>query len=80
MLGPERRISTHRFSHPQAVPAGTRVPQWTLLDITRANIWNATAARIVGDTPEVLPGVLINTSSGSGPNTGAIAGGVLVAS
>ncbi|KAH9026784.1 hypothetical protein EDB84DRAFT_1440037 [Lactarius hengduanensis] len=74
-------IEPSTFSHPQAVPAGTRVPQWTLLDITfllpqRANIWNATAARIVGDTPEVLPGVLINTSSGSGPNTGAIAGGV----
>ncbi|KAH8987999.1 hypothetical protein EDB86DRAFT_2832103 [Lactarius hatsudake] len=72
MLGPERRISTHRFSHP--VPAGTPVPQWTLFDITRANIWNATVGRIVGD--KVLPGVLINTSSGSGPNTGALAGGV----
>ncbi|KAI9438018.1 hypothetical protein H4582DRAFT_2057524 [Lactarius indigo] len=49
---------------------------WALLDITRTNIWNATAARNVGDTPEILPGALIRTSSGGGPNTGAIAGGV----
>ncbi|KAH9026785.1 hypothetical protein EDB84DRAFT_334626 [Lactarius hengduanensis] len=39
-------IEPSTFSHP--VPAGTRVPQWALLDITRANIWNATAAQIVG--------------------------------
>ncbi|KAH9168065.1 hypothetical protein EDB89DRAFT_1636731 [Lactarius sanguifluus] len=70
-------IEPSTFSYP--VPEGTRVPQWALLDITRANIWNATAARIVGDTPEILPGELIRTSA-SGPskrsNTGAIAGGV----
>ncbi|KAH9018635.1 hypothetical protein EDB85DRAFT_2154332 [Lactarius pseudohatsudake] len=82
ILGPEWRISAHRFSHP--VTAGTRVPQWALLDITfllpkRANIWNATAAQIVGDTPEILPGGLIGTSASSPSrksNTGAIAGGV----
>ncbi|KAH9015342.1 hypothetical protein EDB85DRAFT_1898786 [Lactarius pseudohatsudake] len=72
-------IEPSTFSH--LVPAGTRVPQWALLDITfllpqRANIWNATAARIVGDSPEVRPGKLIKPSSGRGPNTGAIAGGV----
>jgi len=32
MPGPEQRISTHRFPNP--VPAGTRVPQWALQDIT----------------------------------------------
>ncbi|KAH8977667.1 hypothetical protein EDB92DRAFT_711416 [Lactarius akahatsu] len=70
-------IEPSTFSHP--VPTGTRVPQWALLDITRANIWNATAAQIVGDTPEFFPGELIGTSASSPSrksNTGAIAGGV----
>ncbi|KAH9052378.1 hypothetical protein EDB87DRAFT_504284 [Lactarius vividus] len=61
---------------PYTVPAGTRVPQWALLDITRANIWNATSARIVGDTPEILTGGTIAPHpQGSKSNTGAIAGG-----
>ncbi|KAH9038687.1 hypothetical protein EDB83DRAFT_1731508 [Lactarius deliciosus] len=70
-------IEPSTFSHP--VPTGTRVPQWALLDITRANIWNATAAQIVGDTPEILSGGLIGPSAPSPSrksNTAAIAGGV----
>ncbi|KAH9054917.1 hypothetical protein EDB87DRAFT_1361206 [Lactarius vividus] len=50
---------------PNPVPVGTRVPQWTLLDVTRTNLWDATAARSVGDTPEILPGALIGTSVSS---------------
>ncbi|KAH8987998.1 hypothetical protein EDB86DRAFT_2074617 [Lactarius hatsudake] len=71
------KIEPSTFSH--TVPTGTRVPQWALLDITRANIWNATAAQIVGDTPEILPGELIGPSGPSPSrksNTAAIAGGV----
>ncbi|KAH9047027.1 hypothetical protein EDB83DRAFT_2553732 [Lactarius deliciosus] len=70
-------IEPSTFSHP--VPEGTRVPQWALLDITRANIWDATTAQIIGDTPEILPGGLIGTSAedpSRRSNTGAIAGGV----
>ncbi|KAI9438021.1 hypothetical protein H4582DRAFT_1952181 [Lactarius indigo] len=63
---------------PNPVPVATRVPRWALLDITLANFWNATAAQIVGDTPEILQGAPIEPSSGSGSgtNTAAIAGGV----
>ncbi|KAI9430045.1 hypothetical protein H4582DRAFT_1591734 [Lactarius indigo] len=38
-------IKPSTFLNP--VPVGTRVPQWALLDITRTNIWSATAARNV---------------------------------
>ncbi|KAH9054916.1 hypothetical protein EDB87DRAFT_1361132 [Lactarius vividus] len=33
---------------PNPVPAGTRVPQWALLDITLANFWSASTAQLVG--------------------------------
>ncbi|KAI9447109.1 hypothetical protein BJY52DRAFT_375035 [Lactarius psammicola] len=87
---------------PNPIPAGTRVPQWALQDATHVNLWNATKAMTIGDTPEILPGELIgtsasssisptpsasssapastspvSTSSGSRPNKGAIAGGVV---
>ncbi|KAI9447114.1 hypothetical protein BJY52DRAFT_1420507 [Lactarius psammicola] len=45
---------------PNPVPAGTRVPQWALVDVTPLNYWSASTARLVGDTPEIFPGELIN--------------------
>jgi len=45
---------------PNPVPAGTRVPQWALLGIPSSNYWSPTAAEHVGDTPEILPGELID--------------------
>ncbi|KAH9161228.1 hypothetical protein EDB89DRAFT_754399 [Lactarius sanguifluus] len=46
---------------PNPVPAGTRVPQWALVDITLANFWSASTAQLVGDTPEIFPGERIDT-------------------
>ncbi|KAH9021562.1 hypothetical protein EDB85DRAFT_2152277 [Lactarius pseudohatsudake] len=60
---------TRRF--PNAVPAGTVVPQWALLDHTNENLWNATTAFVVGDTPEIQPGSLIDTGTGTGTGTTA---------
>ncbi|KAH9005416.1 hypothetical protein EDB86DRAFT_1441566 [Lactarius hatsudake] len=48
---------------PNAVPSGTVVPQWALLDHTNENLWNATTAFVVGDTPEIQPGSLIGTGT-----------------
>ncbi|KAH9054540.1 hypothetical protein EDB87DRAFT_1580479 [Lactarius vividus] len=50
---------------PNAVPPGTLVPQWALLDHTNENLWNATKAFVVGDTPEIQPGSLISTGTAS---------------
>ncbi|KAI9447111.1 hypothetical protein BJY52DRAFT_375071 [Lactarius psammicola] len=58
-----RPIAPSTFPNP--VPPDTRVPQWTLQDVTRVNLWNATTAFIIGDTPEILPGELIDTSASS---------------
>ncbi|KAI9438020.1 hypothetical protein H4582DRAFT_1952141 [Lactarius indigo] len=46
---------------PNPVPAGTRVPQWALIDITFVNFWSASTAQLVGDTPEIFPGQRIDT-------------------
>ncbi|KAI9429029.1 hypothetical protein H4582DRAFT_2105407, partial [Lactarius indigo] len=46
---------------PNPVPAGTRVPQWALQDTSRYSIWSSGSARLIGDVPEIFPGVLINT-------------------
>ncbi|KAH9028994.1 hypothetical protein EDB85DRAFT_1572534 [Lactarius pseudohatsudake] len=50
---------------PNPVPAGTHVPQWVLQDTSRSGIWSYNSARLVGDTPEVFPGELINTPTTS---------------
>ncbi|KAH8978615.1 hypothetical protein EDB92DRAFT_552953 [Lactarius akahatsu] len=50
---------------PNPVPPKTRVPQWALRDVTLVNLWDATTAFTIGDTPEILPGELIGTSSSS---------------
>jgi hypothetical protein len=46
---------------PNPVPAGTRVQHWALLDIPTVEYWSPITAQRVGDTPEVLPGGIINT-------------------
>ncbi|KAH9021563.1 hypothetical protein EDB85DRAFT_414479 [Lactarius pseudohatsudake] len=48
---------------PNAVPQGTRVPQWALVDNTLENLWNATKAYVTGVTPELEPGSLISAST-----------------
>ncbi|KAH9970053.1 hypothetical protein BJV74DRAFT_867515 [Russula compacta] len=48
---------------PNPVPAGTRVPQWALLDVTVQNNWNANQSYIAGDAPEVGPGGALGPSS-----------------
>ncbi|KAI0294252.1 hypothetical protein B0F90DRAFT_1670558 [Multifurca ochricompacta] len=50
---------------PNAVPSGTRVPQWALLDITHENSWNASTSFAVGDTPEIPPGAILSPSGSS---------------
>ncbi|KAI9438025.1 hypothetical protein H4582DRAFT_230300 [Lactarius indigo] len=50
---------------PNPIPPETRVPRWALQDVTLVNLWNATTAFTTGDTPEILPGELISTSSSS---------------
>ncbi|KAH9991392.1 hypothetical protein BJV77DRAFT_539661 [Russula vinacea] len=35
-------------SFPNLVPSGTRIPQWTLLDVTNKNIWNPNKSYAVG--------------------------------
>ncbi|KAH9955180.1 hypothetical protein BGW80DRAFT_375632 [Lactifluus volemus] len=52
-------------SFPVPVPAGIRVPQWALIDITVEGTWDSTQSYAVGDLPEVLPGALINGTSTS---------------
>ncbi|KAH9052377.1 hypothetical protein EDB87DRAFT_504181 [Lactarius vividus] len=47
------------FANP--VPAGTRVPQWVLQDTSSSGVWSYSSARLVGDTPEIFPGELIDT-------------------
>ncbi|KAF8266889.1 hypothetical protein EI94DRAFT_1731882 [Lactarius quietus] len=41
---------------PNPVPAGIRVPRWALFNTMGANVWTASTAQTVGDTPEILPG------------------------
>ncbi|KAH9028993.1 hypothetical protein EDB85DRAFT_1892267 [Lactarius pseudohatsudake] len=71
---------------PNPVPAGTRVPQWALVDITLANDWSPSTAQLVGGKQLSLFSLRISfptvpepslTSSGSGLNKGASAGGVI---
>ncbi|KAH9066330.1 hypothetical protein EDB87DRAFT_1679074 [Lactarius vividus] len=68
---------------PEPVPAGTRVPKWAYIDATISDIWNASAAQLVGDDPEVTgtstivpistnrgpQSTLTPTTSGSGPSS-----------
>jgi len=50
---------------PNPVPAGIRIPQWALQDVTRLDLslWNTTQARAIGDSPEIGPGALIGVST-----------------
>ncbi|KAI0293298.1 hypothetical protein B0F90DRAFT_1407680 [Multifurca ochricompacta] len=47
------------------IPPQTRVPQWALLDVTIEHTWNATKSFLVGDSPEIGPGVLLGPSGTS---------------
>ncbi|KAI0297409.1 hypothetical protein BC826DRAFT_165718 [Russula brevipes] len=47
---------------PKPVPGQTRLPQWSLNDITHQEKWNATRAKEIGGLPEVLPGESIDNS------------------
>ncbi|KAH9973136.1 hypothetical protein BGW80DRAFT_286870 [Lactifluus volemus] len=47
-------------SFPNPVPAGIRVPNWALIDITIEGIWDPSQSYVVGDLPEVPPGAMIN--------------------
>lgn len=58
-------------SFPNAVPSGTRVPHWALMDPTLEGLWDATAALGVGDSPEVMPGSFISASSLTSTGAGA---------
>ncbi|KAH9047026.1 hypothetical protein EDB83DRAFT_1484422 [Lactarius deliciosus] len=50
---------------PNPVPARTRVPQWVLQDTSSSGDWSYKSARLIGGTPEVFPGELINTPTTS---------------
>ncbi|KAI9436123.1 hypothetical protein F5148DRAFT_25456 [Russula earlei] len=50
---------------PNPVPSGTKVPQWSLLDVTLEDNWNNNKSFAVGDSPEIGPGALIGNPSGS---------------
>ncbi|KAH9955182.1 hypothetical protein BGW80DRAFT_375847 [Lactifluus volemus] len=52
-------------SFPNPVPSGVRVPYWALIDVTVSGSWDSRQAYAVGDTPEVVPGVLIGNSPAS---------------
>ncbi|KAF8497760.1 hypothetical protein F5888DRAFT_1694652 [Russula emetica] len=52
-------------SFPNPIPSGTRVPQWALLDVTNENSWNANESFVVGDSPEVGPGMILGPSGAS---------------
>ncbi|KAH8979746.1 hypothetical protein EDB92DRAFT_1902897 [Lactarius akahatsu] len=56
------------LTFPNAVPSGTLVPQWALLNYTnlKEDTWDVTKASIVGVNPEIEPGSFISTpASGS---------------
>ncbi|KAI0297400.1 hypothetical protein BC826DRAFT_165519 [Russula brevipes] len=53
-------------SFPNPIPSGTRLPQWTLLDVTSENNWNANKSFTVGDSPEIGPGTALSPLGGSG--------------
>ncbi|KAI9443922.1 hypothetical protein H4582DRAFT_1045539 [Lactarius indigo] len=55
---------------PNAVPPGTRVPQWALIDNTLEDNWNPIEAEIAGVTPEIEPDSFISTPA-SGADTPA---------
>jgi len=62
---------------PYPIPAGIRVPQWALFDVTNENDWNVSTSIVTGDFPEVGPGVILGPSdSGHSSNAGIIAGGI----
>ncbi|KAN0135279.1 hypothetical protein V8E53_006844 [Lactarius tabidus] len=48
---------------PNAVPEGTRVPHWALMDPTLEGFWDLTASLHAGDSPEVMPGSFISAST-----------------
>jgi len=59
-------------AYPNPIPGGTRLPQWTLIDITNQNDWNATQSYLLGDGTEIGPGTLLGPggtpiSSSTGP-------------
>jgi len=62
-----RTLSPSTFPNP--VPAGTRVPQWALLDVTLENSWNVNKSMAIGDSPEIGPGETISGLSASASTT-----------
>ncbi|KAH9973125.1 hypothetical protein BGW80DRAFT_1445663 [Lactifluus volemus] len=48
-----------------AIPNGTSVPYWALIDVTVEGIWNLNESRAVGNIPEAGPGAVINTPASS---------------
>ncbi|KAH8977666.1 hypothetical protein EDB92DRAFT_711304 [Lactarius akahatsu] len=58
-----RILEPSTFSNP--VPVGTRVPHWVLQDTSSSGIWSYSSAQLIGDTPEIFPGELINTPTTS---------------
>jgi len=55
------RTVSQPSTFPNPVPAGTNVPQWALVAITGYTFWDSSTAQYVGDTPEIMPGELIDT-------------------
>ncbi|KAI9459697.1 hypothetical protein BJY52DRAFT_356708 [Lactarius psammicola] len=49
-------VSVKPSTFPNKVPPQTRVPQWVLQDPTIENLWDASEAFTIGDSPEILPG------------------------
>lgn len=48
---------------PKPVPDGTRIPHWAYIDTSIGDRWNLTAAKAIGDSPEVTGTVSIVTTS-----------------
>ncbi|KAF8122181.1 hypothetical protein EV363DRAFT_1361496 [Boletus edulis] len=57
--------STYLGSYAPSISSGTAVPQWMFQDVTITNMFNATHAQFIGDSPE---------STGSIPNPATVAG------
>ncbi|KAH9973126.1 hypothetical protein BGW80DRAFT_286690 [Lactifluus volemus] len=48
-----------------AIPSGTSVPYWALINVTVKGTWDPDESRAVGDTPESGPGAVITTPASS---------------
>ncbi|KAI0290348.1 hypothetical protein BC826DRAFT_1027138 [Russula brevipes] len=56
---------------PKPIPAGTRLPQWALLDVTQENTWNPNKSYAIRDATEIGPGTVLGPSgvSSVGPTS-----------